>query len=552
MSKRLLAVVGAAAAAVSGTVLAAPAQAADDGPATITKEVIHGPLVAGSVTPVTFRITVTNTSGNPEYFDVLDVLPPGLMLDTVSSAKWTSCQTSPVAVLCPFVLFGDGEAATLTLSATAPARMRAGFLTNCADTVGYELATPVQGCYGMYDVAAIARTDVEVVEDADLELTASHATQYDQVDPGNEAVVDFAVRNNGPSDASGPIRVKGTLPAGLDFVAGTAPWACSAVAQEVTCEWTPPMLAPGLPASADLLSGALPGRGRADAQVTEVIAAEVPAMSLLPTGDSAPPLSWTLKTVKPGVVPSYPVSATASSASDDSNPANNAATTAIGVTPVDVAITKSAAGPFTVGEQGSWNLTVSNTGTIDDAGILTLLDTLPQGSTLASASGTGWDCNAAGATVTCTHAGLAKGATSELTLTTDVKAGFPEITNNATVTSSSYEKQTGNNSASARTSVHNVTRTKAAQTAAPLPASPTRVKAGKTDQGQKLRTRVLCRPVKPTAAGEVSYCKVTRSARIVRIKVFGSRPMRVTVIQTAKGTDEYKPFTQHKTYVVRP
>ena len=41
-----------------------------------------------------------------------------------------------------------------------------------------------------------------------------HAAQFDQVDPGNQAVVDFAVKNNGPSDAASPITVKGTLPAG--------------------------------------------------------------------------------------------------------------------------------------------------------------------------------------------------------------------------------------------------------------------------------------------------------------------------------------------------
>jgi hypothetical protein len=136
---------------------------------------------------------------------------------------------------------------------------------------------------------------------------------------------------------------------------------------------------------------------------------------------------------------------------------------------------------------------------------------------------------------------------SELTLTTDVKSGVPEVTNNATVTSTSYEKETGNNTTSAKAKVR-----RAAQTAAPLPSSPTRVKAGKTDQGQKLRTRVLCRPVKATAAGEVSFCKVKRSAGVVRIKVVGSRPMKVTVIQTAKGTDDYKPFVQRKTYIVRP
>jgi uncharacterized repeat protein (TIGR01451 family) len=533
---------------VSGAVLAAPAQAVNGDPITMTKEVIDGPLVAGSATPVSFKITVTNNSGEEALLDLLDVLPPGLVLAGVSSDKWVNCSTQSPAVLCQPVTFNPDETASLVVTATAPSWMRAGTLTNCADTIWSVNNQPVRlvgGC--LEQVTAVARADVQVVEDADLELTASHATQYDQVDPGKDAVVDFAVKNNGPSDASGPIRVKGSLPTGLTFVAGSAPWTCSAVGQDVSCEWTPPAPPPvDAAVSRSVSERVLSARGTVTAQSADVSVA-VPAESLLPVGESAPPLSWTVTTAKPGVVPSYPVSATASSASADSKPANNTATTPIGVTPVDVAIVKSATGSFTVDQQGVWKLTVSNVGTIDDAGVLTLVDTLPEGSTLASASGAGWDCKAAGFTVTCTHAGLTKGAVSELTLTTDVKSGVPEVTNNATVTSTSYEKETGNNTTSAKAKVR-----RAAQTAAPLPSSPTRVKAGKTDQGQKLRTRVLCRPVKATAAGEVSFCKVKRSAGVVRIKVVGSRPMKVTVIQTAKGTDDYKPFVQRKTYIVRP
>ena len=53
-------------------------------------------------------------------------------------------------------------------------------------------------------------------------------------------------------------------------------------------------------------------------------------------------------------------------------------------------------------------------------------------------------------------------------------------------------------------------------------------------------------------AGEVSYCKVRRADGVVRVRVFGSQKMKVTVVQTAKGNDRLKPFLQRKTYIVKP
>ena len=67
-----------------------------------------------------------------------------------------------------------------------------------------------------------------------------------------------------------------------------------------------------------------------------------------------------------------------------------------------------------------------------------------------------------------------------------------------------------------------------------------------------MTTRVRCTPVKAAAAGEVSYCKVSKGNGVVRVKVFGSTKMRVKVVQRAKGTKALKPFVQRKTYLVKP
>ena len=64
------------------------------------------------------------------------------------------------------------------------------------------------------------------------------------MDPGNQAVVDFAVKNNGPSDAASPITVKEhVVEAGVTFVSErTRGRTCSAAGQAVECpgpRWLP-------------------------------------------------------------------------------------------------------------------------------------------------------------------------------------------------------------------------------------------------------------------------------------------------------------------------
>jgi uncharacterized repeat protein (TIGR01451 family) len=445
-------------------------------------------------------------------------------------------------VSCVPAVLNPGASATVVLTAVAEAWVRPGPLVNCAFAspflgapLGVNRVEPAVVSCGVTapdvepqnGINPTASASVDVINDADMELTASHASQYDQVDPGNQAVVDFAVKNNGPSAASGPIEVKGSLPDGTSFLSGDGTgWTCSSVNQDVSCSWNPNP--PDAPEPAFIFEPVL-----------------------LPNA-TVPGLSWTLGTAKPGRVASYPVSATVSSPTTDSIPANNTATTTIGVTPVDLALTKTAAGPVTVGDRAVWTLSVSNVGTIDDAGNMTLVDTLPAGSSLVSAVGDGWNCGdsdlaAAAEKVTCTHAGLLKGASSHLVLTTKVTSGAPGVTNKATVSTISYEKDTANNSASVDLRVR-----RAEQTAKSLPSSPTRVKSGKTDQGKKLTTRVLCRPVTAGVLGEVAFCKVTRKGDVVKVQVLGSRKVKVTVIQTAKGSKKYKPFVQRKTYIVTP
>ena len=71
---------------------------------------------------------------------------------------------------------------------------------------------------------------------------------------------------------------------------------------------------------------------------------------------------------------------------------------------VDLSLTKTHAGNFTVGGSNVYTLTVANAaGNQREDNTVVVTDTLPAGLTFVSGVGTGWTCGASGQTVTCTH-----------------------------------------------------------------------------------------------------------------------------------------------------
>ncbi|MBT8122257.1 MAG: DUF11 domain-containing protein [Gammaproteobacteria bacterium] len=117
----------------------------------------------------------------------------------------------------------------------------------------------------------------------------------------------------------------------------------------------------------------------------------------------------------------------------------------------DLAISKTHSGNFTVGQNGTFTLDVSNNGPSTASGTITVTDTLPAGLGYVSASGSGWTCGAAGQDVTCTYAGpLANGASlPSITLTVSVaSAAVPSVINTATVANGTFDNKATNNSSS--------------------------------------------------------------------------------------------------------
>ncbi|HSD73634.1 MAG TPA: hypothetical protein VLB75_02625 [Steroidobacteraceae bacterium] len=126
---------------------------------------------------------------------------------------------------------------------------------------------------------------------------------------------------------------------------------------------------------------------------------------------------------------------------------------------VDLNITKTHTGNFTVGSNGTYTLRVSNAAGValdPEVNTVTITDTLPAGLTYVSGVGAGWSCGAVGQTVTCTHPpGLPPGSSfPDLTLTVAVgPTAAPAVTNSATVSSASYDLNAANNTVNDPTTV---------------------------------------------------------------------------------------------------
>jgi uncharacterized repeat protein (TIGR01451 family) len=114
----------------------------------------------------------------------------------------------------------------------------------------------------------------------------------------------------------------------------------------------------------------------------------------------------------------------------------------------DLSIVKSTAAPVAFGSNPiTFTLAVTNNGP-SSANTVSVVDTLPAGSTFVSASGTGWVCNNVAGTVTCTVASLPLGAAPVINLTFNappvVTAGT--LSNTATVSSATTDPTPANNS----------------------------------------------------------------------------------------------------------
>jgi uncharacterized repeat protein (TIGR01451 family) len=247
---------------------------------------------------------------------------------------------------------------------------------------------------------------------ADLSIVKT-STPSGTVNAGQPFSYTLAVTNSGPGSASS-VSVVDQLPPGLVFGSATGTgWSCNEVGGTVTC--TMPTLAVG------------------SANPITINFAAAPANAVV--------LSNT---------------ATVTSSDSDPAPGNNSSTVGLTVVPVaDLSIAKTSApasGNVNGGQAVAYTLQVNNAGP-STATSVSVSDPLPAGSTFVSATGTGWSCNQAAGTVTCTMASLPVGAANPITINITAPNTAGPLNNTATVSSAVADPTPGNNSSTSNLTV---------------------------------------------------------------------------------------------------
>jgi uncharacterized repeat protein (TIGR01451 family) len=364
---------------------------------------------AGTYTPgtnVVYTVVVTNAGpSNVTGATVADPLPSGITTASyaaVAAGGATGFTASGSGAIADTVNLPAGSTITYTVTLAAPAG-RTGDLANTATVTAPSGTTdPTPGNNTATD------TDTQASR-ADLQVTKTdNAGTYT---PGTNVVYTVVVTNAGPSNVTGAT-VADPLPSGIT----TASYA--AVAAGGATGFT----ASGSGAIADTVN--LP----AGSTITYTVTLAAPAGR---TGDLV-----NIATV------------TAPSGTTDPTPGNNTATdTDTPASSADVSIIKTdSPDPVVAGTNLTYTLTVHNQGP-SNASSVTVTDALPTGTSFVSADGGG--TNGAG-TVTWSLGSMAPGADTILHLVVRVDT-TAEISNTASVSSSTPDPNLANNSSTATT-----------------------------------------------------------------------------------------------------
>ncbi|HKV98874.1 MAG TPA: hypothetical protein VJN96_03570, partial [Vicinamibacterales bacterium] len=309
-----------------------------------------GPFTPGQ--SASFTITVTNNGPVPTTgtVNVDDVVPPGLTPTSVTASGWTCPVAQHVTCTRGDPLAAGASYAPITILASVALGAQSG--ENSAVVSGGGDTTPD-------DNTAISA--FVVTGSPNLSLTKTHTGNFTVGQQG--AQYQIVARNAGTAQTIGPVTVDDTIPLGLTPTgASGAGWACTIAAQLVECT------------RGDNLAA-----GQSWPTITIVVNVGTTVGTLNNTA-----------TVSGG---------------GDANPNDNSVvdSTIISGQP-QLTIVKTHADPVIQGAPDlPFTIVVSNNGTAQTAGTVTVTDPLPGGLTPTSASGPGWACSIAGATVTCTR-----------------------------------------------------------------------------------------------------------------------------------------------------
>jgi uncharacterized repeat protein (TIGR01451 family)/MYXO-CTERM domain-containing protein len=373
-----------------------------------------GPNPVGTGGNESYSVNVAN--GGPIAsgpVTVTDTLPTGATFAGATGTGWT-CTVASGVVTCTHAALGNGESAPLTIDVTAPATP--GTMTNVV-TVSSTVADPS----GTNNTVTTTTTVTDgAVGQANLSLTV--AASPNPVAGGGTETYAITPKNNGPG-TSGPITLTDTLPSGasLQNASGTG-WTCTPSGSTVVCTHA----ALGNAASAPL-----------------TITVTAPNAS----GTMTNTATVTSTTTDPDdtdntVVTSTTINGATGDGGLDGGGGGSDLSISVSVTP----------NPVAPGGTQTYTITASNAGP-DPSGTVTVTDTLPTGATFTNSSGSGWNCTLVGNVLTCTHAPLASGESSQVSIEIQVPNTPGTITNTATVSSTGSDPNGANNGVVTTTTV---------------------------------------------------------------------------------------------------
>ncbi len=341
----------------------APAQQVD---LAVSLTVAPAPTVTAAQ-ETTWTASVENTDPSEEADSPVLVvtLPSPVVYTGVTAPTGWSCTEAGLVVTCNGATLPEGATATAVVTAAAPADPADGseLLTGTA-----AVSSATDDPDSSNDTAAASTT-----AEARADLSVQAVFDPDPVDAAEAVELRSTVTDGGPSTAR-DLELTVPVPAGFSYTGFSGDqWSCSEAGGTVTCL-----------------------RGSLSASASTLVAVVFEAAH---EGGAAS------------------ATVTVSSATDDPDGTNDAATANVTVTPVaDLAVTlEDAPDPVDAAGVVTYTVTASNAGPSTATGV-TATVVLDADSAYAGFSGAGWTCSESGGTVTCTGPDLAAGTDSAFTI----------------------------------------------------------------------------------------------------------------------------------------
>ncbi|MGC2233443.1 MAG: C25 family cysteine peptidase [Candidatus Acidiferrum sp.] len=384
----------------------------------ITNTAAPNPVIAGN--DITYTLVVTNygpATANTVSFSEPIPTNTSFVSATPSPATGWTCSVVAGTLTCSNPTVASGATTTFTVVVQVNAATTSGTVITATANLTSTTIDPNPS-----NNMATATDIVATAGQSDLSVTSTETPN--PATDGNNITYAQSVVNNGPA-ASGTATFTDTIPTGSTFVSFSVPagWNCGATIPPVggtgTISCTIASLAVNATASFPLVVKASLG--------------DTPGSTIVNTANINVPCS----------------------SASDPNCANNSATTTVYIaspTQADVAITKTASpDPVDQGTNLAYTLQVTNNGPAVAQGV-TVVDPIPGEVTYASVSTTQGTCsyNTPSTTVTCNVGAVSVGGLVLITInaTADTFSATTLSTNTATVSATTGDPDTANNTAS--------------------------------------------------------------------------------------------------------